>query len=76
MVKHTIPAALGRSEPERYGHVVGLDGEGAVRCSLQHPSGERLALITSAQEHSGWLYLGSLVDPAIARIPVPTRCRQ
>ena len=62
--------------PRRYGHVVGLDGEGRVRCSLQHPSGERFAIITSVQERDDWLYLGSLTEPALARIRVPDRCRE
>ncbi len=61
--------------PARYGHVVGLDEDGQVRCSLQHPSGEAFAIITSAQERDGWLYLGSLSEPALARIAVPQRCR-
>jgi len=61
--------------PVRYGHVVGLDGQGRVRCSLQHPSGERFAIITSVQERDDWLYLGSLSEPSLARIRVPSRCR-
>jgi sugar lactone lactonase YvrE len=65
-----LPEAL-QPAPERYGHVVGIDAEGRVRCSLQHPSGERFAIITSAQERDGWLYLGSLSEPALARIRVP-----
>jgi hypothetical protein len=69
-----LPRAL-QPAPERYGHVVGIDGSGEVRCSLQHPSGEVFAIITSVQEHDGWLYLGSLSEPAFARIPVPAGCR-
>ena len=69
-----LPDAL-QPAPERYAHVVGLDEDGAVRCSLQHPSGERFAVVTSIQERDGWLYLGSLSEPAFARIPVPQRCR-
>lgn len=69
-----LPSSL-HPKPERYGHVVALDGDGRVRCSLQHPSGEAFAVITSAQERDGWLYLGSLSEPAFARIPVPDRCR-
>lgn len=60
--------------PKRHGHVVGLDESGAVRCSLQHPSGEKFAVITSAQERDGWLYLGSLSEMSFARIPVPEQC--
>ncbi|MFT5682353.1 MAG: sugar lactone lactonase YvrE [Myxococcota bacterium] len=69
-----LPDAI-QPAPVRYGHVVGLDSEGTVRCSLQNPSGEAFAIITSVQERDGWLYLGSLSEPAFARIPVPQRCR-
>lgn len=69
-----LPDAL-QPAPERYAHVIALDADGAVRCSLQHPSGEAFAIVTSVQERDGWLYLGSLSEPAFARIPVPQRCR-
>lgn len=69
-----LPAFM-HPAPRRYGHVVGLDGQGQVRCSLQDPAGERFALITSVQERDDWLYLGSLTEPSLARIRVPSRCR-
>ena len=59
-----IPAA------ENYGFVLGLDMEGRVVYNLQDPAAA-YAQITSVQEHEGMLYLGSLVEDAIGRLPVP-----
>ncbi len=53
-------------QPVRYGFVVGFDeATGAVTHNLQDPSGG-YAPITSAREHEGRLWLGSLTEPAIA----------
>lgn len=60
----TMPA------PENYGFVLGLDLEGRVVHNLQDPSAA-YAQITSVQEHEGMLYLGSLVEDAIGRLPAP-----
>lgn len=55
-------------QPVRYGFVVGFDeGTGAVTHNLQDPSGG-YAPITSAREHEGQLWLGSLTEPAVATI--------
>ena len=59
-----IPAA------ENYGFVLGLDGSGRVVHNLQDPAAS-FALISSVEEHDGKLYLGSLVEDAIGRVPVP-----
>jgi sugar lactone lactonase YvrE len=59
-----LPAA------ENYGFVLGLDMEGRVVHNLQDPSAS-YAQITSVQEHEGMLYLGSLVEDEIGRLPVP-----
>jgi sugar lactone lactonase YvrE len=59
-----LPAA------ENYGFVLGLDMDGRVVHNLQDPSAA-YAQITSVQEHEGMLYLGSLVEEAIGRLPVP-----
>ena len=59
-----LPAA------ENYGFVLGLDMDGRVVHNLQDPS-VGYAQITSVQEHEGVLYLGSLVEDAIGRLPVP-----
>lgn len=53
-----------------YGFVLGLDMEGSVVHNLQDPSGS-YAQITSVQEHEGMLYLGSIVEDAVGRLPVP-----
>jgi hypothetical protein len=55
---------------ENYGFVLGIDLEGRVIYNLQDPSAS-FSQITSVQEHGGMLYLGSLVEDAIGRLPVP-----
>ena len=59
-----LPAA------ENYGFVLGIDLEGRVVHNLQDPSAS-FSQITSVQEHEGMLYLGSLVEDAIGRLPAP-----
>ena len=56
--------------PGSYGFVLGLNAEGEVVYNLQDPGGA-FTQISSAQEHEGMLYLGSLVEDAIGRLPVP-----
>jgi sugar lactone lactonase YvrE len=56
--------------PENYGFVLGLDGSGRVVHNLQDPAAS-FAQISSVEEHDGKLFLGSLVEDAIGRIPVP-----
>lgn len=65
-----LPARL-RPGPRRYGFVLGLDRDGKVIHNLQDPEG-RFAQIASVEEHGGRLYLGSLVERAVGRIPVPS----
>ena len=43
---------------------------GGIAHNLQDPSGA-FAVITSVQEYDGMLYLGSLLEEAFGRIPVP-----
>lgn len=57
--------------PKRYGFVLGLNMNGRVIHNLQEPSGNSYALITSVQEHEGMLYLGSLKEDALGRLPAP-----
>jgi len=64
-----LPAAF-LPATKRYGFVLGLDTKGRVVHNLQDPSGS-FAPITSVQEHGGMLYLGSLSEAAIGRLPVP-----
>lgn len=57
-------------QPVRYSFVVGFDEEsGAVIHNLQDPTGA-YAPITSAREHDGHLWLGSLTEPAVAVLPL------
>lgn len=57
--------------PGSYGFVLGLNAEGEVVHNLQDPAAG-FTQISSAQEHEGMLYLGSLVEDAIGRLPVPS----
>lgn len=65
-----LPRAL-LPGPKRYGLVLGLDTEGRVVASLHDPEGERYSNVTNVVERDGRLYLGSLTDTAIGRVPVP-----
>lgn len=57
-------------QPERRGIVFGFGEDARVRFNLQDPSG-RLAMISGVREHDGWLYLGSLTEPFVGRVPIP-----
>jgi sugar lactone lactonase YvrE len=63
-------ALLPEPPPPRYGFVLGLDLDGNVVHNLQDPAG-RFAMVTSANEFGGELFLGSFVMPALARLRVP-----
>ncbi len=56
--------------PKRRGMVVQIDEKGAVVRTLQDPSG-RVAIVTSATLYRGHLYLGSFVEPHLARLKWP-----
>ncbi len=62
-----LPRALW-PKPDRYGFVLALDEEGQITRSLHDPKGEHLEMITSAQEHEGYLYLGSLHNDRIGKL--------
>jgi hypothetical protein len=49
---------------------MGLDLEGNVVANLQDPTG-RVFGVTHVFPRDGWLYLGSIRMPAIARVPLP-----
>lgn len=66
-----LPEGLLSNTP-RYGFVLGLDQDGRVVHNLQDPEGT-YAGISSVTEHEGMLYLGSLVEDAIGRLPAPQR---
>lgn len=57
--------------PRRYAMVLGLDAEGRVVHNLQDPSASAYMPITAVQEAGGMLYLGSLSEKSIARLPAP-----
>lgn len=65
-----LPTSL-QPQPRRHGMVVGLDGSGAVVACLHDPDGGYVE-ITGVREHQGSLWLGSLKEPAIARVRLPS----
>lgn len=56
--------------PERYGLVARLDAQGRVLESLHDPGGEQLFEITSVQPADDVLYLGTLHNQWVARLPL------
>jgi sugar lactone lactonase YvrE len=64
-----LPEGLLSNTP-RYGFVLGLNQDGQVIHNLQDPEGT-YAGVSSVTEHGGMLYLGSLVEDAIGRLPTP-----
>lgn len=69
-----LPAWL-QPAPERHPYVIAIDGQGTVLATLQDPDGATYGMVTSAQQHGDWLYLGSLQEPAAARVRVPASLR-
>ncbi len=65
-----LPEAWRGSLIEPYGWVVNVNENGEVTGNLQDPNG-RFGTITSVNERSGYLYLGSLTEQAVGQIPVP-----
>ncbi len=59
--------------PKRYAFVLGLDQNGRITHNLQDPSGKSFALISSVLEHEGKLYLGSIGEESVGRLPVPAK---
>ncbi len=66
-----LPEAM-QPLPPKHGIVLGLGLDGSVRHNLQDRGEGAFAPITSVREHEGWLYLGSLSAPSIARVRVPS----
>jgi len=64
------PEAL-QPKPAHVGFVLGLDVDGKVVANLQDPSGEHVFMVTGVREHGDALWLGSLTDQAIHRVPLP-----
>jgi sugar lactone lactonase YvrE len=65
-----LPEAWRGSLIEPYGWVVKASEAGDVVANLQDPNG-KFGTITSVNERSGHLYLGSLTEQAIGRLPAP-----
>jgi len=55
-------------KPKPYGLVLALDENGKIIRSLHDPSGDTLRIITSAVEHGGFLYIGSLHEKKIGKL--------
>ena len=66
-LRKAIWAMPERLQPDvtRIAWVVGIDGDGSVVRNLQGP-GTAYHYVTGVREHDGRLYLGSLVEPAVA----------
>lgn len=65
-----LPEALRVSEPDPLALVIALDQNGDVVHNLQDHSGH-YHTVTSVNEADGFLWLGSLIQPHAARVPVP-----
>ncbi|GAB3807410.1 SMP-30/gluconolactonase/LRE family protein [Micromonospora zhanjiangensis] len=65
-----LPQAA-QPQPRRYGLVALVDGDGRVLRTVHGPTGS-YQVITGVRQHGDHLWLGSLVEPALARIPLPT----
>ena len=71
-LRSAVWAMPDRLQPDanRITWVIGIDGEGRVVHNLQG-AGRAFHYVTGVREHDGRLYLGSLVEPAIAMISLP-----
>ena len=63
-----LPSAL-RPAAQPYGHVLAIGADGTVLVNLQDPDGG-YPINTTAVETEDYLYIGSLVAPEIARLPM------
>jgi sugar lactone lactonase YvrE len=57
--------------PKPYGLVLELDEEGRILRSLHDPGGRRVPQITTAREHDGFLYLGTLDGSWVGKLKLP-----
>jgi sugar lactone lactonase YvrE len=67
---YRLPRAL-QPEPRRLAAIVALDPEGRLVDALFHEAPDAYAPVTSAREHDGWLWLGSLEREGLARVRAP-----
>lgn len=64
-----LPDAL-QPQAKRVTFVAGFSPDGTRTHNLQGP-GDRFHYVTGVRAHDGMLYLGSLVETALARAPLP-----
>ncbi len=77
MMPHPGPRRVATRMPDRlqpaakrYGLVAHLDADGLITQSLHGPSGGYREIV-GVRQHDGWLYLGSLYETAVGRVPLP-----
>jgi len=56
-----------KPKPIDHGFVLGLNEQGEVVSSLHDTTGDVIKMVTSVEEHEGYLYLGSLHNDRIGR---------
>ena len=66
----TDPVTAMQPAAKRYGLVARLGADGQITRSLHGPAG-RFREIVGVRQHDGWLYLGSLYETAVGRVPLP-----
>ena len=59
--------------PRPYGLVLEVDEEGRILRSLHDPDGRQVSQVTTAREHEGSLYLGTLEQAWIGKLALPPR---
>ena len=60
---------------QRYGLVTRVGADGTILQSLHGPAGTYPEIV-GVRQHDGWLYLSSLVETAVGRVPVPAEARE
>lgn len=57
--------------PDAYGLAIAVNENGNIVQSLHDASGKHLRMVTSVYPWQGWLYVGSLENDRIGRLPAP-----
>jgi len=77
LMPHPAPRRLSARLPDRlqpaakrYGLVAHVGADGRITQTLHGPAG-RYREIVGVRQHDGWLYLGSLYETAVGRVPLP-----
>ncbi len=65
-----LPSAF-HPKPVRFAMAIAVNAQGHILHNLQQPDGQPFSTITSVEEVNGMLYLGSLLGPAFAMLPLP-----